>query len=101
MAKRNAQIKQLKSSIKTVIDLSEDAKHRTQVSVRRQQEEQQKTHDAAAGKLREDIATLRKKLQEEVANNREKEQGLRKVRREVAVASAQPCMNTPSLGICP
>ena len=80
MAKRNAQIKQLKSSIKTVIDLAEDAKHRTQASASKQQEEQQKLHDAVAGKLSEDIATLRKDLQEKATSNKEKEQGLRKVR---------------------
>ena len=96
MAKRNAQIKQLKSSIKTVINLAEDAKRRTQANASKQQDEDQKTNDAVAHKLSENIATLSKSLQEKVTSNREKEQVLRKVReRGCGVSPTLSARNPP------
>ena len=79
IAKKNAEIKRLKSSIKGVVNLAEDRNRRVKVDAHNQQMQDKQNHDTKVRELREDIATLNKKLQDMTAENRDKEQSLRKV----------------------
>lgn len=88
LSKKNAEIKRLKSNIKSVVNLAEDRNRRVKVDAHNQQMQDKQAHDTKANKLREEIATLKKKLQDNTAEHREKEQSLRKV--EVRICNLPP-----------
>jgi len=73
------EIKRLKSTIKGVENLSEDRNRKVKSDAQTQQRHDQQTHESRMNKLKEDVALLKKKLQEKIAEHREKEQALRKV----------------------
>ena len=79
ISKKNAQIKKLKSDIKTVLTLSEDVTRRLHGDAAKQQTNHSEEHRERRGQLQEEIATVKKKLQEVELSNRNKEQDLRKV----------------------
>ncbi len=79
ITKKNAEIKRLKSTIKGVVNLAEDRNRRVKVDAHNQQMQDNQNHESKVGKLQEEIALLTKKLQDMTAENREKEQNLRKV----------------------
>ena len=79
MSEKNAQIKQLHSSIKTVAELAQDSTRKMRAEVQKQRSQAETAHSNAKGKLEEEIATLKKQLQEAVAENKHKEQEMRKV----------------------
>ena len=62
-----------------MINLAEDANRRVRADASKQMAQDEMAHEGKATKLKEDITTLKKSLQEMVASNREKEQELRKV----------------------
>lgn len=59
--------------------MADDANKRVKTNAHNQEINDKKNHEARATKMEEDIATLKKKLAELVAENKEKEQTLRKV----------------------
>ena len=77
------EIKRLKSSIKGVVNLSEDRNRRVKVDARNQQLQDKQTHEAKANKLKEDVGVLKKKLQEKTVEDMYNEQTLRKVRTKI------------------
>ena len=81
LSTKNAEIKRLKSNIRSVVNLAEDRNRRVKVDAHNQQMQDKQAHESKANKLKEEIATLKKKLQDQTAEHREKEQELRKVRR--------------------
>lgn len=69
----------MKSNIKALINLADDTNRRVKANAHNQETSDNKNHETKVAKLAEDIATLKKKLAEIVAENKEKEQSLRKV----------------------
>lgn len=61
--------------------MADDANKRVKANAHNQEVNDKKNHEAKAAQMAEDIATLKKKLAELVAENKEKEQTLRKVYR--------------------
>ena len=59
--------------------MADDANKRVKANAHNQEISDKKNHESRATKMAEDIATLKKKLAELVAENKEKEQTLRKV----------------------
>ena len=59
--------------------MADDANKRVKANAHNQEVNDKKNHEAKAAQMAEDIATLKKKLAELVAENKEKEQTLRKV----------------------
>lgn len=78
--KKDVEIKRLKSTIKGVINLSEDRNRKVKVDAHNQQLQDKQAHEARANKLEEEISLVRRKLQDATAEHRDKEQSLRKVR---------------------
>ena len=70
----------MKSSIKALVGMADDANKRVKANAHNQEVNDKKSHEAKTTQMAEDIATLKKKLAELVAENKEKEQTLRKVR---------------------
>ena len=62
------------------MNMADDANRRVKANAHNQEINDKKNHEARATKMAEDIAALKKKLAELVAENKEKEQTLRKVR---------------------
>lgn len=60
--------------------MADDANKRVKANAHNQEINDKKNHEARATKMAEDITTLKKKLAEMVAENKEKEQTLRKVK---------------------
>lgn len=75
----------MKSNIKSVVNLAEDRNRRVKVDAHNQQMQDKQTHDAKVNKLKEEIAVLKKKLQDQKGDHKEKEQGLRKVTSNVII----------------
>ena len=69
----------MKSSIKALVGMADDANKRVKANAHNQEVTDKKSHEAKTAQMAEDIATLKKKLAELVAENKEKEQTLRKV----------------------
>ena len=80
LTKKNNELKRLKSTIKGVVNLAEDRNRRVKVDAHNQQVDDKQVHESKAKALKEEISTVRKKLQDQTAEHREKEQVLRKVR---------------------
>ena len=59
--------------------MADDANRRVKANAHNQETTDKKNHETRATKLTEDITALKKKLNEAVAENKEKEQTLRKV----------------------
>ena len=78
----------MKSSIKALVSMADDANKRVKANAHNQEMNDKKNHETKATQMAEDITTLKKKLTELVAEHKEKEQSLRKVRNIPA------CMNT-------
>lgn len=76
---KNAEIKRLKSNIKALINLADDANRRVKANAHSQEATDKKNHETKTTKLAEDTTAMKKKLAEMVAENKEKEQSLRKV----------------------
>jgi phage host-nuclease inhibitor protein Gam len=79
LAKKNTEIKRLKSNIRSVVNLSEDRNRRVKVDSHNQKMQDDQLHEAKANKLKDEIAAVKKKLQDRTADHKEKEQTLRKV----------------------
>lgn len=62
-----------------MVNLAEDRNRRVKVDVHNQQMQDKQVHDGKVNKLKEELTLLKKKLQEAIGDNREKEQNLRKV----------------------
>jgi hypothetical protein len=60
--------------------MADDANKRVKANAHSTETNDKKEHDAKAAKMAEDITALKKKMAELVAENKEKEQTLRKVR---------------------
>ena len=60
--------------------MADDANRRVKANAHNQEMSDKKNHEALATKMAEDITALKKRLAELVAENKEKEQTLRKVR---------------------
>ena len=82
VSEKNAHIKRLRADIKTVAEAAQESNRRTNTEAEKQQSEAQKAHAASKAKLEEEISTLKRQLQEIVAENKEREQDMRKVRIE-------------------
>lgn len=61
------------------MNLAEDRNRRVKVDAHNQQMQDKQAHEAKSSKLRDEITALKKKLHDVTAENREKEQTLRKV----------------------
>ena len=59
--------------------MADDTNKRVKANAHNQETSDKKNHETKAAKMAEDIAALKKKLAEVVAENKEKEQSLRKV----------------------
>lgn len=82
MSEKNAHIKRLCADIKTVAEAAQESNRRTNAEAEKQQSEAQRAHATSKAKLEEEISTLKRQLQEIVAENKEREQDMRKVRVE-------------------
>lgn len=80
LTKKNNELKRLKSTIKGVVNLAEDRNRRVKVDAHNQQVDDKQVHESKTKILKEEISTVKKKLQDQTAEHREKEQVLRKVR---------------------
>ena len=93
---KNTEIKRLKSNIKALINLADDANRRVKANAHNQETSDKKNHETKVAKITEDIAALKKRLGDVVAENKEKEQSLRKVR----IAQLCVCLVTCKLKGC-
>lgn len=82
MSEKNAHIKRLCADIKTVAEAAQESNRRTNAEAEKQQSEAQRAHATSKAKLEEEISTLKRQLQETEAENKEREQDMRKVRVE-------------------
>lgn len=92
---KNTEIKRLKSNIKALINLADDANRRVKANAHNQETSDKKNHETKVAKITEDIAALKKRLGDVVAENKEKEQSLRKVR----IAHLYVCLVTCKLKV--
>ena len=76
---KKAQINQLCTTIKMVAELAQDKTRKMRAEAEKLQSQAEITHTNVKSKLEEEIGTLKKQLQDSVAENREKEQETRKV----------------------
>lgn len=60
--------------------MADDTNRRVKANAHNQEMSDKKNHETKAAKMAEDITSLKKKLAEVVAENKEKEQSLRKVK---------------------
>lgn len=81
VSEKNAQIKQLYATIKSVAEQAQDTTRKVRTEAEKQQNQAETTHSNVKSKSEEEIQTLKKQLQDTVAENREKEQETRKVYR--------------------
>lgn len=79
VSEKNAQIKQLNATIKTVAELAKDTTRKVRTEAEKQQNQAETTHSTVKSKLEEEILTLKKQVQDTVAENKEREQDTRKV----------------------
>ena len=89
MEQKNTEIKILKSNIKALINLADDANRRVKANAHNQEASDKKNHEAKATKMAEDIAALKKRLAELVAEHKEKEQSLRKVTTDISISASR------------
>lgn len=77
--KRKSSIKRVQADIRTVHQLAEETQRRIREDATTHQSQDLETHKTKKTALEEEVAALKKSLQETTANNRETEQKLRKV----------------------
>ena len=76
---KKSQIKQLHTDIKTVANMARDSNRRIRTEAERKSTQTKTTHTTVKAKLEEEISTLKKKLQDILTENKEREQDMRKV----------------------
>ena len=79
MSEKKAQIQQLQSNIASVSSAAQDTARKVRSEAKRQQTQAENSHSTAKTKLEEEIGSLKKQLQDSVAEDREREQETRKV----------------------
>ena len=79
MSEKKSQINQLRTTIKTVAALAKDTTRKVRNEAEKHQSQAETTHTNVKSNLEEESGTLKKQLQDTVANNKERELETRKV----------------------